>query len=728
MNKRIAAAIVTAALALAPLLAAPAAGSPAGAKGAAGEQSQADQADVVVLLDLSQSALPYFQDVSDYVVSSVVKDYLRWGDTFHLLSFGETTQVEIAQRVTSEGDVKSVLGRLYLLYPLARYSDLVGALGYLSQYLADLPESRPKMVVVITDGVHNPPPGSRTYGMAPEGVSAAIEAAAAGIRANGWPVRIIKLPFPKPGEAGAPAASAPESKGSSFLAAAAAAMGATVSEYSREGAQEIAGKSLAIVKATFPGPLGKRDYAFSFPLTLENGSDGAVMIELDGARLGAAEVLSKKAFAKIGPGRSATIDVPVLLPDSVPEGAARLPLGLHFANGVRVKPDQGVLDLTLEKSPLAAFLRGGARIAFFIAIMALGLAAVFLLVLLVRRMPRRAEAPIAAAVLGSEAKGPAQAEAATASGAVSASGKRGALAAAPSADRRAPKAAPAAALVGGTASTADAKARAASADAEARAMDKGRQAEAAEAAALLAEAARAARAEREASSLSASARRPAPAPASDSAGGGVAGKAPRESGLEAARAERVPRGPDARQAEIESSTAALARRDAEETKAAAKTLAEAARRNRPARRPSSEEASRARSAAATFGRRSVKPGSIEIELMVEDQNPHIGSRNVHTMASGGSKTVGGGASDFLVFLVSVPRHCAELRYDGEKLAFVPLRPELFPDLPGPVEDCLGKEIQMISRSGYPLKLRFAAYERPADKVNKLLHCIDTVGI
>jgi len=182
-------------------LIAPAAFAAQGATGQASpSEGDTDASDVVVLLDTSQSALPYFQDVTDYVVSSVVKDYLRRGDTFHLLSFGETTQSEIAQRMVSEEDVKSVLGRLYLLYPLARYSDIVGALSYLYQYLADLPESRRKVVIMITDGVHNPPPGSPTFGMESDKVSAAIEAAAARIRANGWPVHIIKLPFPKPGE------------------------------------------------------------------------------------------------------------------------------------------------------------------------------------------------------------------------------------------------------------------------------------------------------------------------------------------------------------------------------------------------------------------------------------------------------------------------------------------------------------------------------------------------
>ncbi|MDP3177512.1 MAG: VWA domain-containing protein, partial [Spirochaetaceae bacterium] len=122
---------------------------------AAGER---DAADVVVLLDVSQSVLPYFQDVADYVVGSVIRDYLRFGDTFHLLSFGDAARPEIVERMRDESDVKSALARLYLLYPLARYSDLLGALEYLNQYAADLPESRRKVLVVISDGIHNPPP------------------------------------------------------------------------------------------------------------------------------------------------------------------------------------------------------------------------------------------------------------------------------------------------------------------------------------------------------------------------------------------------------------------------------------------------------------------------------------------------------------------------------------------------------------------------------------------
>jgi hypothetical protein len=641
-----------------------------------------DAADVVVLLDVSQSALPYFQDVTDFVVGSVVRDYLRRGDTFHLLSFGETAQSEIAQRMMSEADVKSVLGRLYLLYPLARYSDFVGALSYLYQYVADLPESRRKVVIVITDGVHNPPPGSPTFGMEPDKVASAIEAAAARIRANGWPVHIIKLPFPKPGEPGAPSSGSAEARGKSYLDVAAGSLGAEVSEFSRDGKADLARKSLSLPTAEFPGPLGKKDYSFSFPLRLKNGSDAAVGLELDRVRLGDADILSKKVFLTLQSGRSGSVNIPVLIPETVPEGDSKLGVQLHFANGIRVSPDSGTLELTLAKNPVAAFLRSGARVALFIVLVVLLLGAFLALILMLRRMPKRAEAPIAAAVLQADA------DSRTASTAASRGGAR----------REAAQATLASAAA---TSAADKGARVASSDASAAAIAAMAREEAAESAALLAEAAAKAREESRAESA-------AEAPAN-------------------AR-RRGARKAEAREEAADASAAALARQSRDEAERTFALLKEASGRRTPARRPSSAEEAEARAAAAAYAPRVVKPGSIQVEFLVAEQNPHIGSRNVHSLSAGGSRSVGGGASDFLVFLVSVPRRSAELHYDGEKLTFVPLRPELFPELSGPVEDCLGVDIPMISRSGYPLTLRFAPYEKPADKINRLLHSIETPGL
>ncbi|GAB1457508.1 hypothetical protein MASR2M48_28160 [Spirochaetota bacterium] len=86
-----------------------------------------ERVDVVVLLDSSRSMSQYYNQVVDYVLSQTVKEYLRFGDAFHLLSFSDSTQVEIAQVLRTEKDLRSVVARLYLLYPLGKNTDLVTA-------------------------------------------------------------------------------------------------------------------------------------------------------------------------------------------------------------------------------------------------------------------------------------------------------------------------------------------------------------------------------------------------------------------------------------------------------------------------------------------------------------------------------------------------------------------------------------------------------------------------
>jgi hypothetical protein len=637
--------------------------------GASGPADPASAADVAVLLDLSQSVLPYFQDVTDYVVSSVVRDYLRSGDSFHLLSFGETTQAEIAQRMSSEGDVKSVLGRLYLLYPLARYTDFAGALGYLYQYLSDLPSGRPKVVVIITDGIHNPPSSSPTYGLSDDKVTAEIEASASRIRANGWPVHIIKLPFAAAAE-GATPAQARDADGRSFLDAAAKALGAPVSEFHSEGKEGLAVKTLGIPTAEFPGDLGKRDYAFSFPLRVTNGSQAPVGLELTRASVGGEDVLERKAFLSLQPGKSGTMKVPVVLPDSIPEGERSLRIELSFANGVRVSPREGTLTLTLARSPLGAVFRSGARVVLFTVILALGLAAVVALFLILRGAGKRAQAPIMAAVLGADAGSGARAD--------DASVLRGAAAR----------------------SESDRRARESVAEGSAAAMAEARRAEAIRDAQLLADAA--------------GVRESAPTARKPSR------KTAAQSGASAQGLDR-----EAYEASVEQSAQAIAAERKAEAERSAALLAAAMPRHAP---PAPQPASRVGSAAFAYESRVVKAGSTRIELKVDEQNPHIGLRNVHSVRAGAVKSVGGGSSDFLVFLVPVPRHVADLHFDGEKLAFVPRRPEFFPELAGPVEDCIGKEISMVSSSGYPLTLRFEAYEEPEKSINRLLHCIDMPGL
>ncbi|MDR2363351.1 MAG: hypothetical protein LBD65_02935 [Spirochaetaceae bacterium] len=117
-----------------------------------------------------------------------------------------------------------------------------------------------------------------------------------------------------------------------------------------------------------------------------------------------------------------------------------------------------------------------------------------------------------------------------------------------------------------------------------------------------------------------------------------------------------------------------------------------------------------------------------LSLFVEDQNTNIGRRNVHAVKSGYSFTIGGGKSDFLIFLVPVPPRIAELRSDGAQCTLIPRKPEFFPDTGSrQVPDCIGKPIRILSERRYELIIRIDRYEDPLITLNRLLHSVDVPG-
>ncbi len=109
-----------------------------------------------------------------------------------------------------------------------------------------------------------------------------------------------------------------------------------------------------------------------------------------------------------------------------------------------------------------------------------------------------------------------------------------------------------------------------------------------------------------------------------------------------------------------------------------------------------------------------------IEMRVALQNHRIGFRNVHRIAAGSSRSVGGRFSSFLVFLVPVPANIAEIRNVDGRYVFTPLRPELFPGLTGPVDDCLGMEIPFVAPKGRELSLHFRQWTSPLEEINSIL--------
>jgi hypothetical protein len=122
-------------------------------------------------------------------------------------------------------------------------------------------------------------------------------------------------------------------------------------------------------------------------------------------------------------------------------------------------------------------------------------------------------------------------------------------------------------------------------------------------------------------------------------------------------------------------------------------------------------------------------GPLLLNLFVVDQNTSIGKRNIHSLKSGYSLSVGGGKSDdFLIFLVPLPSHIGDIRRNGSQLTFIPRKPKYFPDIgANEVRDCINKRIRVVSDKNYEMWFNFEMYEDPLIALNRVLYSIKVPG-
>lgn len=639
-----------------------------------------ERVDLVVLLDSSQSMFPYYGQVMDFVISGALKEYMRFGDGFHILTFAETTQTELAQTLRTDSDVKSALARLHLLYPFGRYTDLVAALKSVYQYVADLPELGDKHIILITDGMHAPSGSSPYAAFTTEDVKSALEATVADVKARGWTMSIVRVPFQvgSGGEDGTEGQSDAPGAGD-YLDDVAAALGVGVTEFDPENGTLALDGSVRMVRATYPESLGTVDRAFTLPIGLENPAEDEAKLELVAVLLAdGTNVLKHKEITRVAPKGSATLRASILLPQETPEGEQDLVLEPVFADGTRLYPAKAEIQVDIRPSPLAAFFRTTAKPIAFVLILILAMAAIAMAIRYVRSVHRRAEAPVVDAILDSQ----------------SSYGSRvSALA-----DARRPDARDASALLAKAGSTGSSRPDAAALLGSRGSAERDR-------AALLADAAAGGR--------------------KDAAGllGAAAAAAPKAGTLT---------GPDAGTARGQELLAQAARPDGRD---AASLLSswrsgETGADRRAAVLPASPigmAPSLSRRGPYEYTPRVVQQGAHRFELMVDGQRTDIGTRNIKTLHAGGRKTLGGKSSDFLVFLLPMPARIADVHYDGQNVTVVPTRPEFFPDYSGPIEDCLDQTIRIVTAKGKELAFRISRYVPPLAKLNKILHCIEMPG-
>ena len=120
----------------------------------------ADPVELVVMIDVSASMEPYFNDVVDYFIGDLMRNMLQTGDRFDLISFAGLPEVEMSGVRIDDRQRAALVNKIRLLQPIGLYTDLVRAVLFLRSYVDKLPPSQSRELIIITDGVHDPPPDS----------------------------------------------------------------------------------------------------------------------------------------------------------------------------------------------------------------------------------------------------------------------------------------------------------------------------------------------------------------------------------------------------------------------------------------------------------------------------------------------------------------------------------------------------------------------------------------
>jgi hypothetical protein len=542
--------------------------------------AMASDVDLVVVMDTSESMFPYFEDLRSYLIEALLKEKLHRGDTFHLLSFSGSPELETAVTLADERAAEKAFGRLALLHPLGRYTDLIAALRFVHQYVRQLPEGNAKTVLLLTDGIHDPPPGSPNR-LPPEEVRAAVRAAAEAIGREGWTVQALKVP--------AELTDADKANGlPSYIDDIGAALGIAVIPYDPARNAEVTGLLTGYPTLSFPGPLGEVGRRFTVPLNVRNFSKDPILVRLASAQIDHLDVLERPVEVAIPANATGVIEARLRLPLSFPTGSQERVLVLDLPAGLRISPIQGTLSFTYTG-------RGGLNLPRFrllyLGYLLLGALVVSVLVWLFLLMRRKLHETSLAGLAESSTGKPA------------------------------------------------------------------------------------------------AARHPARA-------GATAAAAP----VVPARRKLVP--------------------IMESGRRAAASLPAAAPR---VRAPRPTAASLRRSLPAVGRRPSTLPPLIEMRVSL--QNSHVGFRNVHRVLPGTARSVGGGASSYLVFITRVPRGIAEIRNEGGAYTFVPLAGGYFPEHPGPVKRCLGLEIPFTGPKGHRYTIAFREWKSALDEINALMRSV-----
>ncbi len=624
--------------------------------------------DLIILLDSSQSMIPYYNDVAEFICKTILPSYLRYGDRFHVLTFSDTVQNPISKEVLTNADVNAIVAGILLLYPLGTSTDLITALESTWKWTLDLPSGSNKVIVMITDGMHAPLASSPYYPLTNEAVKTEITKIADNIKSQNWTFKLITVPFTSGTATGTENSTAPGA--GIYTETIASSTGTAAVEYQKGNEQAVIGKALALIQISCPDNLGKRNYTFKLPITFTNSSETQTAIEVSKIIInGKTNVLNGKASAIIPPKSSKTISISVAFPRDWQAGEQTITVEPVFYDNLRVIPPVLQTTVNLKYSFVASILSNVTQMILSVLIIVAVIALIIIILLYIRSIHKQAEKPVVDAVYDSmQAQQIADHNLQREQRAAEVLGSASVKKPAPTLQKTAtPHTAEALTKVPAvTTETAEFKTKTLETYLNSQKKQPQHILE----------------------TIDTHSHKNIDALTAPEHGSDKLSVLTSVSSMQKARQEKL--------------FSMLQKKEPVQLVVRQKAPIE-------------------------YTPSIVKPGTIKVEFIVENQNRCIGTRNIKVLHAGGKKTIGGKLSDFFIFLYPFPNRIADVYYDGESIIVVPRKFEHFPDYDSPISIKLDEHVRIVTKKGKEVFFKFSLYIPPYEKINKILHCVELPG-
>ncbi len=313
-----------------------------------------EQKDMIVLLDISRSVFSIFDGLVNYLINDALRYQLSLDDNFHLITFSGTPEIEISRKIENNKDVEEILKEILLLYPFGEYTDLIRALKYLYQYTYDLPANTEKIILILTDGIHDPPPGS-PFQEDKANIEEEIKNIAEKMDKMRWKIHLLKLPEEKEETPEREATdftlndNGGELKKRDLFPALSETLDIPAIEYREEEKENVSSRTFRTPSIIFPGYLGRVNQVFTAPFRVKNNSDEPIRIKLLQVLWSDKNILKKEISVKLTAFEEKTLKATMILPDTTAPGEKVMNIELVFSGDLPVSPREGVLQFYLKE-------------------------------------------------------------------------------------------------------------------------------------------------------------------------------------------------------------------------------------------------------------------------------------------------------------------------------------------------------------------------------------------